>query len=119
MRIYTSENVMASSIATKLRERHNLPDFFQHHLIAFAKTLGIEPHGKAVPYEKDRKPRPCYTAYQAMRIVQEFEKTLAPAPAPVPTWQETTTVATATAQQLVDELRGRGYSVTATRTETL
>lgn len=46
------------------------------------------------------------------------QKEQAPAPDPghVPTWQETTTVAVATDQELCDELRSRGYEVTATKT---
>ena len=49
--------------------------------------------------------------------IQPFELCLAkPAPEPVPTWQEITTVAAATDQDLADELRRRGYEVKATKT---
>ena len=54
--------------------------------------------------------------------IQPFELYLPAPEAPepdsdyVPTWQETTTVAAATYKELADELRRRGYEVTATKT---
>ena len=69
---FKSESTEAAAIGAQLRAV-GFPGVKMKEIVAFATSIGIEAHGKQVANESH--PRPCYTAYQAKRIFEEYAST--------------------------------------------
>lgn len=116
---FRSESTEAAAIASALRLL-GYNNVFKKNVVDFAASLGIEPHYKQV--EGEKTPREVYTAYQSKRIYDEYISRISaiePFAAPEARPVVPSNLDGYSDNDLVAELRRRGWDVTATRTETL
>lgn len=98
---FTSESVSATAIAKSATKATNV-DFSYFDTLQAASSLGIPPH-------RNKWGTNCYTAYQANRIREELIKRANNKPKDYPL------IELISDKELVEELRARGWTVTAER----